>query len=74
MKAPKDLASGMRQLTDELKIVSRRIRLLQKLADADTSQADLQKRLARLGAALTKITSLDERSPSIPLTNDNTKL
>ena len=65
MKAPSDLASGMRQLTDELRVVSKRIQLLQELAAADASQADLRNRLTTLGAALTKITSLEKRSTSI---------
>ena len=60
MKAPSDLASGMRQLTDELRVVSKRIQLLQELAAADASQADLRNRLTTLGAALTKIISLEK--------------
>ena len=71
MKAPNDLASGMRQLTDELRLATKRIQLLQELAAADASQVDLQKRLTKLAAALTKIISLEERSTSMPLATDN---
>ena len=68
MKAPNDLMSGMRQLMDDLRVVSKRIQFLRKLAVAEPVQGALLDRLVALSVAVSTVIEQDSRPTTAPST------